>query len=256
MPGVNRAVGAARSTRATFGREFRVVWPDGSIHWILGGGEFLYDAPGNAMRMCGAVLGIDDANAQKRPYAGRRTIRNALDNMLEGCTLIDSSWRYLYLNETAAAHGLGPGRPGGPVNAGGVSGNRAYRAFRALPALVLERAAQQFEKAVTFPDGSTRWFEVSVVPVPEGIFVLSLEVTDEGRRKRNCKGAKKTTPGRARFRHRHIRPRSRLRHRILVPRAVRDLWHGPADARDRGRVPGTGTPGRSRPNCGCRPPGS
>ena len=180
MPGVNRAVGAARSTRATFGREFRVVWPDGSIHWILGRGEFLYDAQGNAIRMCGAVLGIDERKrAEEALRRAEERFRNALDNMLEGCTLIDSSWRYLYLNETAAAHGLRPredlvGRSMLEVYPG-IEHTELFSRYRRC---MLERAAQQFEKAVTFPDGSTRWFEVSVVPVPEGIFVLSLEVTD------------------------------------------------------------------------------
>src|SRR5262249_25899868 len=55
LPGLNRAVGVARSTRETFAREFRVVWPDGSTHWILGRGEFLYGVQGNVLRMVGAV---------------------------------------------------------------------------------------------------------------------------------------------------------------------------------------------------------
>src|SRR5258705_12272426 len=41
-----------------------------------------------------------------------------------------------------------------------------------------ERVSERFETAVTPPAGGTRWFEMSVVPVPEGIFVLSLETTD------------------------------------------------------------------------------
>ena len=180
MAGVNRAVGAARGTRATFAREFRVVWPDGSIHWILGRGEFLYDAQGNAIRMCGAVLGIDERKrAEEALRRAEERFRNALDNMLEGCTLIDSSWRYLYLNETAAAHGLRQredlvGRSMLEV----YPGIEHTEVFGRYQRCMVERAPQQFEKAVTFPDGSTRWFEMSVVPVPEGIFVLSLEVTD------------------------------------------------------------------------------
>jgi two-component system cell cycle sensor histidine kinase/response regulator CckA len=36
--------------------EYRVVWPDGSVHWIAGRGEFAFDASGTPVRMVGAVL--------------------------------------------------------------------------------------------------------------------------------------------------------------------------------------------------------
>ena len=40
--------------------EFRVVWPDGSIHWLLGKGQVFLDAAGVPARMAGATLDITD----------------------------------------------------------------------------------------------------------------------------------------------------------------------------------------------------
>lgn len=40
--------------------EFRVVWADGSIHWLEGRGQVVDDETGQAVRMIGTVIDIDD----------------------------------------------------------------------------------------------------------------------------------------------------------------------------------------------------
>jgi len=40
--------------------EYRVVHPDGSIHWVLSKGHGIYDATGQAVRMIGITMDIDD----------------------------------------------------------------------------------------------------------------------------------------------------------------------------------------------------
>ena len=56
---INQAVDIARTDHTQFRQEFRVIWPDGSVHWIAGQGKFIYDSGGNALRMSGVVMGID-----------------------------------------------------------------------------------------------------------------------------------------------------------------------------------------------------
>jgi PAS domain S-box-containing protein len=46
--------------KARFAREYRVVWPDGSVHWIAGTGQFEFDAAGQPCRMVGVVLDITE----------------------------------------------------------------------------------------------------------------------------------------------------------------------------------------------------
>ncbi len=58
VAGLERAIQAAREQRTVFENEFRVVWPDQSIHWIVGRGRFIYDSLGIAMRMSGIVLDV------------------------------------------------------------------------------------------------------------------------------------------------------------------------------------------------------
>lgn len=58
LPGMNAEVSRCMAARQSFTREFRVVWPDGSVHWIQGWGEFEFDAAGSAVRMRGVVTEI------------------------------------------------------------------------------------------------------------------------------------------------------------------------------------------------------
>ncbi len=49
---------AAREQHGDYSQDFRVIWPDGSLHWIAGRGRFLYDAQGQPVRMCGVIVEI------------------------------------------------------------------------------------------------------------------------------------------------------------------------------------------------------
>ncbi len=53
-----RVVQRARDQGSEYAHEYRVVWPDGSIHWIAGQGRFMYDDTGRPVRMRGAVWDI------------------------------------------------------------------------------------------------------------------------------------------------------------------------------------------------------
>ncbi|MBB1125423.1 diguanylate cyclase [Thiospirillum jenense] len=55
---VNANHNRSMTDRSHLAQEFRVVWPDGSVHWIAGYGEFTFDAAGQATRMRGVVMDI------------------------------------------------------------------------------------------------------------------------------------------------------------------------------------------------------
>lgn len=108
--------------------------------------------------------------------------RSTLDNSLEGCQLIGFDWTYLYLNDVAATQGrrtqaelLGrtmmecyPGIENTPL-------------FDHLRRCMEQREPQRLENEFIFPDGSKGWFELSIQPVPEGVFILSLDVSERKR---------------------------------------------------------------------------
>lgn len=57
---ITLAVEQARLDHQDYAHQFRVIWADGSIHWIEGKGKFFYDADGREVRMLGTVVEISD----------------------------------------------------------------------------------------------------------------------------------------------------------------------------------------------------
>ncbi|MEP0832194.1 PAS domain S-box protein [Microcoleus sp. AS-A8] len=54
------AVNRSRRTRREFHHEFRLMWPDGSLHWVEGKGKFFYNQEGQAIRMVGTLVDISE----------------------------------------------------------------------------------------------------------------------------------------------------------------------------------------------------
>lgn len=55
---VAQLLNGIRLERGIYDQEFRVVWDDGSIHWVAAKGRFFYNPSGQPVRMIGVVLGI------------------------------------------------------------------------------------------------------------------------------------------------------------------------------------------------------
>ncbi|RPI16710.1 MAG: PAS domain S-box protein [Ignavibacteriae bacterium] len=105
--------------------------------------------------------------------------RSTLDNMMEGCAIIDFGWNYLYVNEANAKHAHLKREEMIGKNLleliPGVENSIFYSAYKRS---MEERISEKLEASFNFADGSLAWFEVMVQPVPEGIFVLSEDITE------------------------------------------------------------------------------
>lgn len=60
LPILEAEIARSRSARDRYACEYRVFWPDRSLHWILALGEFFYDAKGQALRMIGILQDITE----------------------------------------------------------------------------------------------------------------------------------------------------------------------------------------------------
>ncbi|HEY9628418.1 MAG TPA: PAS domain S-box protein [Coleofasciculaceae cyanobacterium] len=60
LPQVEQAIKVALAGHTDYREEYRILWPDGSLHWILGQGRGIYDQAGEAVRMVGIMLDITD----------------------------------------------------------------------------------------------------------------------------------------------------------------------------------------------------
>lgn len=58
--GLNQAINRAIQEKINYQHEYRVVWADGSIHWLESRGKAIYDQSGQAVKMTGTVRDISD----------------------------------------------------------------------------------------------------------------------------------------------------------------------------------------------------
>ncbi|MFO1489051.1 MAG: PAS domain S-box protein [Verrucomicrobiota bacterium] len=65
------------TTMTPYNQELRVVWPDGSVHWIEAWGEFSYDDSGQPLNMRGMVMEITARHQVQQELADSQT-RNRL----------------------------------------------------------------------------------------------------------------------------------------------------------------------------------
>jgi len=63
LPSLKAEVTRCLESREPFAHEYRLVLPDGTVHWVWDKGEFDYDASGRALHMRGVVM---DITARKR----------------------------------------------------------------------------------------------------------------------------------------------------------------------------------------------
>jgi hypothetical protein len=71
LPGINAEVARCIATRSAFEREFRIVWPDGGVHWIFARGVFKFAADGSPQHMRGAVLEVTGRKAAEAEMAAQ-----------------------------------------------------------------------------------------------------------------------------------------------------------------------------------------
>jgi PAS domain S-box-containing protein len=112
------------------------------------------------------------------PLVLARRVRETMDNMVEGCQIIDRDWRYLYVNDAAAAHGRSTKEELlGRKMMDAYPGIENTEMFAALRRCLEERVPTRLENEFTYPDGETGWSELSVQPALEGILILSTDIT-------------------------------------------------------------------------------
>ena len=101
------------------------------------------------------------------------------DHMMEGCQIIGYDLKYIYLNDAADVHNRRPkeellGKSYTEVWPG-VNNTDVYRAIKeSLEA----RKYLQMENEFVFPGGAAAWFDLRIQPIPEGVFILSIDITD------------------------------------------------------------------------------
>jgi PAS domain S-box-containing protein len=119
-------------------------------------------------------------------------LRQTVDVLREGIQVLSPEWRYLYLNRSAAEHGRSTletllGRSMLEC----YPGIEKTHMFAVLERCMRERSAAQLENEFEYPDGQRAWFELRIQACPQGLVVLSLDVTERKRLEANLRQGEK-----------------------------------------------------------------
>jgi hypothetical protein len=110
----------------------------------------------------------------------------SLDNLMEGYQLISYDWRYMYVNKAVIKHSKYASAKDliGFTMMEKFPGIENTRLFEILQQCMNDRIATVMENEFTFPDGSVGIFDLRIEPVPQGLFILSVDVTERKKKER------------------------------------------------------------------------
>lgn len=170
---------------------YRIETADGKEKWVWEQGEAIYTENGKVLALEGFITDISEQkNAEQALRESEERFRSTLDNMLEGCQILDHDWRYVYLNDAADVHNRRPKQE--------LLGNRYMdmwpgieetEVFRRIKDTLEKHVPHHLENEFVFPNGKIGWFDLSIQPVPEGVFILSVDITDRKRAQQQLQDA-------------------------------------------------------------------
>ncbi len=178
-----------RAGRAVFNCKLEF---EGKLYGILGvtvNAEAMYDEEEQDLfsELCGDIafaLATIEREGQREQavtalLASEERYRTTLDGMLEGCQIIGFDWCYRYLNDAAVQHSRRSKEELlGHTMMEMYPGIEKSEMFVQLRRCMGKGVPYRMENLFTYPDGSQAWFELSIEPMPEGIFILSLDITE------------------------------------------------------------------------------
>ena len=120
----------------------------------------------------------DGAAVTVDPSGADQPASEVLGSLLEGCQVVGPDFRYLYLNDVAVEHARLPReRLLGHTMMECFPGIEKTPMFQVLRTCMHNHTHHRLENEFQYPDGTTGWFELRFVPLPESVCVLSLDIT-------------------------------------------------------------------------------
>jgi PAS domain S-box-containing protein len=120
--------------------------------------------------------------AEDKLSASEERYRNSLDHMMEGVQIIGFDWKYLYINDTVALQGKHSKEELiGNTMMEMYPGIEHTELYKIIGKCMKDREPSHMENEFEYPDKTKGWFQLSIQPAPEGVFILSIDVSERKR---------------------------------------------------------------------------
>jgi PAS domain S-box-containing protein len=174
---------AALRNEREYAPEFRVIWPDGSVHYIKAASHTEFDKDGKPLRMIGINY---DLTEQKRAEAALREKSEELDlffsSALDLLCIADLNGYFRKLNpQWEKSLGYPISELEGTKFLDYVHPDDLDGTLQAMAELSGQNPIFNFTNRYRHKDGSYRWIEWRSVPVGERIYAAARDITEQKR---------------------------------------------------------------------------
>jgi PAS domain S-box-containing protein len=159
---------------------FRNKCADGRYIWFEGSATNLLQEDNIRGIVCNLRDVTERIHNEEKLRASEERYRQTLDNMIEGVQIIGYDLKYKYVNRALASQAhTTPDRLTGFTMMERFPGIEHTEVYRKIEECLVERQPFQMENKFDLPDGESLWTELSIQPVPEGVFILSVDISDK-----------------------------------------------------------------------------
>jgi PAS domain S-box-containing protein len=158
----------------------RVIWPDGSVHWVRGISRAFYNEQGRPERMAGIAMDItEQRQAEIELQAAHRRNIEILESISDAFYSLDTEGRFTYVNQKAASlWGKQPGELLGKNIWEVFPSGKETESYSKIQQALTDRQPSQYESYSKFLD---QWIEVHLYPAEQGISVYFQDISKRKR---------------------------------------------------------------------------
>lgn len=99
---VNEAIHCAVAEHTDYDTEYRCIWSDGSIHWIIARGGCIYNPDGQPVRMIGVTLDISDRKQAQQILLESEDRYRRLVELSPDTIFVQSEGKFVFINNAEA----------------------------------------------------------------------------------------------------------------------------------------------------------
>jgi PAS domain S-box-containing protein len=165
------------SNKTEYNIEYRVIWSDGSLHWLAAKGKGFYNQHGEAVRMMGTVQDVTGRKQIEQCLLdSNRRITDIMESMTDAFYTLDCDFKFTYLNQEAQRILYKSQEQ--------LLGKSIWSKFSSLVGTEFERQFRQTlaEQTTTrfeyYYPPFDRWYEIAVYPSTHGLSIYFRDITD------------------------------------------------------------------------------